>query len=195
VVNTTDTDVILGKVARAAAIIENCQEFTCLMPEVRLNIVEALPGASNPLEVAAIDGRITVVRGYPRASGLPQMGASDHMARMIIEAARWDPEIRGGINFRCDSKVKTIVKEYCAQKEILWSVIDRNVEPQEIISTDGVSIPWKIRYLAEKHGCLPRVFYENEALGKEPLFFILGNDVIEAVGIAIEIAKRCYQSR
>ena len=104
-------------------------------------------------------------------------------------------EIRGGINFRCDSKVKTIVKEHCAEKEILWGVIDRAVEPQEIVSTDGVSIPWKIRYLVERYGCMPRVFYENEALGKEPLFFVLGNDVIEAVGMAIEIAKRCYKSR
>jgi predicted fused transcriptional regulator/phosphomethylpyrimidine kinase len=37
---------------------------------------------------------------------------------------------------------------------------------------------------------VPRLFYEGEGWGKEPLFVALGKNAIEVVDIAIEIARR-----
>jgi hydroxymethylpyrimidine/phosphomethylpyrimidine kinase len=86
--NAEKAEKILGNLVRAVDMLQNCAEFSLLMPEVRVNLVYALPKAKTADEVAAVDGRITVVQGLPHASGLPRWGASDHMARLIIEVRK-----------------------------------------------------------------------------------------------------------
>ena len=76
---------VLGNMTAALGSLQRCSEFVRLMSEVRVNLAYALPGAASTLDVAAVDGRITVVQGLPHASGLPAFGASDHMARLLIE--------------------------------------------------------------------------------------------------------------
>ena len=68
--HTKEDSMILGNLVTAMAILEDCPDFSLLMPEVRVNLVYALPGAKTTDDVAAIDGRITVVGGLPQAAGL-----------------------------------------------------------------------------------------------------------------------------
>lgn len=103
---------VLGNVTQAVANLSACKDFAYLMPEVRVNVVHALPGAKNGKQVAAIEGRITVINGYPHASGLPKWGASDHMARLVIEARKYNKDINAGINFKCDKQIIKVVKQY-----------------------------------------------------------------------------------
>ena len=187
------TELVLDNLARAVEMLEGCPEFASLMPEVRVNLVYALPGAVTPGEVAAVDGRITVVRGLPHASGIPRWGASDHMARLIIEVRKYEPGINAGINFKCDANVIEVVQNYCSEQGLLFGWIDRHQEPAEIAEPDGASMPWKIKYLATSYGAVPNLFYEGEGWGKEPLFVALGNDAIEVASIAIEIAQRYWR--
>lgn len=183
---------LLDNLIKAVEMLRNCPEFSRLVPEVRVNLVYALPEARTSEEVAAIDGRITVVQGLPHASGLPHWGASDHMARLIIEVRRYDPSVNAGINFKCDKTIIEVVKRYCSEQGILFGWIDRSQEPAEVTEQDGSSMPWKIKYLDSNYGGIPRLFYEGEGWGKEPLFVALGTDAIEVAGIGIEIARR-YQ--
>ena len=185
---------VLGNLVHAVEMLRNCAEFSLLMPEVRVNLVYALPEANTSDEVAAVDGRITVVRGLPYAPGLPRWGASDHMARLIIEVRKYDPTINAGINFKCDATVIEVVQKYCAEKGILFGWIDRTKEPAEVAEQDRGSMPWKIKYLETSYGGIPKLFYEGEGWGKEPLFVALGSDAVEVAGTAIEIAQ-CYQQR
>ena len=187
---TRQAQMVLGNLAEAVAMLRNCPEFSRLVPEVRVNLVYALPEARTPEEVAAIDGRITVVQGLPHASGQPQWGASDHMARLIIEVRKYDPTINAGINFKCDKTIIEVVKEYCSEQGILFGWIDRSQEPAEVTEQDGTSMPWKIKYLDSNYGGIPGLFYEGEGWGKEPLFVALGTDAVEVAGIAVEIARR-----
>ena len=55
-------------------------------------------------------------------------------------------------------------------------------------------MPWKIKQLETNYGGIPKLFYEGEGWGKEPLFVAIGSDAVEVAGIAIEIARR-YQQR
>lgn len=191
---TEQSQMIMGNLVHAIEILHKCPEFSSLIPEVRVNLVYALPGAKTPDDVAAIDGRITVVRGLPHASGMPRWGASDHMARLIIGVRKYDTAINAGINFKCDSIIIELVKEYCAEKKILFGWIDRTNEPAEILEKDGASMPWKVKKLVDTYNGIPRLCYEGEGWGKEPLFYALGNDAVEVAGIATEIARR-YQMR
>jgi thiamine-phosphate diphosphorylase len=188
--NQKEKELILGNMVAALHLLEDCDEFASLIPEVRVNLVYALPGAKTRQDVAAVDGRITAVRGRPYASGLPAFGASDHMARLIIEVRRYEPGINAGINFKCDSRIIEVVKRYCSEKGLRFGWIDRRKEPAEVIERDGTSMPWKVRELVTSSGGMPRLFYEGDGWGKEPLFVALGEDAVQVVNIAIEIAKR-----
>lgn len=187
-------DGIIGNVVRAISLLESSADFARLMPEVRVNMVYAPPGAISPREAVAIDGRMTVVRGYPHASGLPAPGASDHMARLIIEIRKYDHDINAGINFKYDKVVAEIAREYCIEKGFRFGWIDRTKEPVEVSEQDGASMPWKVEQLVESSGGVPLLFYEGDGWGKEPLFVALGKDAVEVTNIAIEIAKR-YSAR
>ncbi len=187
--NAKDKELILGNLVLAMNTLERCPEFALLIPEVRVNLVYALPDARSRQDVAAIDGRITAIRGMPRASGYPAFGGSDHMARLILEVRKYDPAVNAGINFKCDSSIIEIAKKYCADHQWLFGWIDRTQEPTEVIQQDGASMPWKIKQLVASSQGVPRLFYEGDGWGKEPLFVALGKDAREVVQIATDIAK------
>jgi hydroxymethylpyrimidine/phosphomethylpyrimidine kinase len=187
--NLKDKEIVLGNIVTAVNKLEKCQDFALLIPEVRVNLVYALPEAKTRRDVAAIEGRITAVCGFPRASGYPAFGASDHMARLIIEARKYDKIINAGINFKCDKTSTEIAIEYCKMHNLLFGWIDRSKEPAAIIEQDGTSMPWKIKQLVSSSGGLPRLFYEGDGWGKEPLFVALGEDAVRVTDIAIDIAK------
>ncbi|MBN1691645.1 MAG: phosphomethylpyrimidine kinase [Dehalococcoidia bacterium] len=187
-------DKVMGNLCLAVQRLQRCREFSLLMPEVRVNVVYALPGASTPSEVAAVDGRITVVNGYPLASGLPKWGGSDHMARLIIEARKYNPDINAGVNFKCDESIIKVVKKYARDKKLLFGWIDRTREPDGVSKADGRSMPWKMKQLVRSGGRMPDIFYEGDGWGKEPLFVALGSDANDVVRMAIEIARRYARS-
>ena len=188
------TELVMGNLVSAVEMLQNCPEFALLMPEVRVNLAYALPGARASDEVAAVDGRITVVQGLPHASGMPRWGASDHMARLIIEVRQYDPAVNAGINFKCDASVIAVVQKHCSEKGILSGWIDRTREPAEVAEHDRGSMPWKIKQLNMNYGGIPRLFYEGDGWGIEPLYVALGGDAVEIAGIAIEIARLYKQS-
>jgi len=183
----------MGNLVAAVEMLEKCAEFPLLMPEVRVNLVHALPGAKSANEVAAIEGRITVVNGLPHASGLPKWGASDHMARLVLEVRKHDQTVNAGINFKCDAEIIEVAKEYAREKNILFGFIDRTKEPPEVAEIDRMSMPWKVKQLVTPRG-MPHLFYEGDGWGKEPLFMAVGKDAVEVARIAIEIARR-YSKR
>lgn len=187
--NHTEDEKILGNLVFALHKLESCAEFAHLIPEVRVNIAYAKRNANSPDDVAAVDGRITVVNGMPKASGLPKWGASDHMARLIMETRQYSSEINAGINFKCDAEIIKVVREFCTKNHISFGYIDRKQEPEDITLEDKKSMPWKIKYLKDKYNSIPKIFYEGEGWGKEPLFVIIGKDALEVTEIAISIAK------
>jgi hydroxymethylpyrimidine/phosphomethylpyrimidine kinase len=194
VTNKKEAEAVLGNLVTAVNMLQTCPEFAALIPEVRVNLVYAPPEARTPQEVAAVDGRITAVGRLPHASGMPAWGASDHMARLVIEVRKYDPSVNAGINFKCDADVIEVVKEYCSERKLAFGWIDRRQEPAEAAERDRNSMPWKVKHLVERYGSVPRLFYEGEGWGKEPLFFALGKDAAEVTEIALEIARR-YRER
>jgi hydroxymethylpyrimidine/phosphomethylpyrimidine kinase len=187
-IKKSSKETVMGNLLLAVNRLQKCKEFSLLMPEVRVNVVYAMRGAKTGEDVAAVDGRITVVNGYPHASGLPKWGASDHMARLILEARKYNPSINAGINFKCDKGIIGLVKRYARQKKLPYGWIDRTKEPPEASSIDGMSIPWKVKYLVKQCGQVPILFYEGDGWGKEPLFFALGEDAVSVVKMAVEIS-------
>ena len=90
----------------AAVYFVNYVHAADLIPEIRTNIVYALPEAKSVDEVAGIPGRVTKAFGRAFYCMEPAFGASDHMARLILAAMRYDGELRGAINVGYSQSLK-----------------------------------------------------------------------------------------
>jgi hydroxymethylpyrimidine/phosphomethylpyrimidine kinase len=180
-----------GKMAVAVNLLEGCKEFASLIPEVRTNLVYAQPSAQSKRDVLGIDGRITVVNGLPHAAGKIKFGASSHMARLMVEIGKTDSSLRAGVNFANNPALAAWLEKYCEAKGWVFSVIDRNKEPEGIKEAEGASMPWKVQEAIDAAGGrVPKIFYETGAIGKEPVSVLIGRDPIEVAEEICEIARR-----
>ena len=62
------------------------------MPAVGMNIAACLPNASSIGEVAAYPGRMTLVENVLRRHETPELGASQHLANVLLQAKAVDGE-------------------------------------------------------------------------------------------------------
>ena len=186
----------LDRLAAAVRILESCREFAALVPEVRVNFGCCLPDARTVDDVAAIDGRLTVVAGAPKASGPVRFGASDHLARRILEFRRHDESIRTALNFRWNESILEFVERWCREHGIELGALDRRDEPAELVGRDRSSMPWKVDRLVEScGGSVPEVLYEGRGWGKEPLFILTGSEPAALAERAVDIARGYARAR
>jgi predicted fused transcriptional regulator/phosphomethylpyrimidine kinase len=182
-----------GRMAMAINMIESCQEFANLIPEVRTNLVYARTNAITREDVMGIDGRVTIVSGRPHAAGKPRFGASSHMARLIIEIRKIDPSLRAGMDFANNPHLAKWLENHCRTKGWVFSVIDRRNEPEDIKAAEGASMPWKVKAAIEAAcGKVPKIFYETGAIGKEPVSVLVGREPLVVAQQVCEIARLYY---
>ncbi|MFA4825003.1 MAG: thiamine-phosphate synthase family protein [Methanoregula sp.] len=185
----TEIDMI-GRMMIALREIEGCREFVSLIPEVRTNLVFAQPHAQKTDEVLAVDGRITVINGMPRAAGRVRFGASGHMARLIIELMKTDPSIRAGIDFANPPGFSDWLADYCTQQGWVSAMIDRRTEPAELRIAEGSSMPWKAaEAVRAAGGRVPKIICDAGGMGKEPVCILVGNEPISVARDVCEIAR------
>ncbi|MFN4045915.1 MAG: bifunctional hydroxymethylpyrimidine kinase/phosphomethylpyrimidine kinase [Acidilobaceae archaeon] len=170
----------------------NSRVVAKLIPEVQTNIVMALPKpyARTPLDVAGIPGRIGRFKDTITIPGKPEFGASSHVARAVLVAMDFDPEIRSAINIKYDDEVREAVERL----GYTWSYYDRREEPEEVRRIEGATIPWGMRVAIERAGGkVPDVIYDYGAHGKEPITKIFGKNAREVaektVKIGLELAR------
>lgn len=180
----------IAELKKAVKALEKIKNFSLLMPEVRVNFAYAKKNPRQIEDVAAVDGRITVVNGMPKAAGKIRFGASDHLARLLIEVAKYDEELRTAINFKYSKEILKWVEDYCRKKGIPLGKIDRKKEPKNIQQEDRKSMEWKVKTLYQSsQNSIPRIFYETAGWGKEPLFVLLGRNPKEVLATIKEILE------
>lgn len=191
----SETELVIQQLNQAVQLIEACTEFVPLVPEVRTNIVFARSDAISPAEVAAVDGRITVVNNRPKAAGPVRFGASDHLARFVLELRRFDPGVRSAVNFRWNERIKKVVGKWAGQHGFKIGVIDRTREPRELLGRDRMSAPWKVeQVLQSTGGIVPEVVSETSGWGKEPMFILLGPEPVTLAQRLVDIARIYHES-
>ena len=84
---------VINQIREVYNIISKDKDLSKLIPEVRMNISGSLANAKNKNEIAGIEGRITIISGFPKASGEIKFGVSDHTARLILTAKEFDTSI------------------------------------------------------------------------------------------------------
>ena len=189
-----EIDYIIGCLCRGISILEKSREFADIIPEVGTNVVFSIKNPQTTYDIVAIPGRIRKIRGYPKAHERPERGASDHLARFILEIRKYDNTIRSAINFGYNERIAEVLKIYAKNKGYRIGMVDRRKEPEDIKNIDGASMPWKVKKTIDYAGGVPRIKCEFGGEGKEDLSLLLGNDPVEIVKESILIAKMVKNS-
>lgn len=172
-------------VKEAVKLLEDVPEVSKLIPEVKMNVVMALPYAEALEDVVGVDGRITIVNGKAKAAGCPDFGVSRHLAKYVLTAMKYDSSIRAAINIR----YSTNILDVCRKFGLVISFYDRRKEPEEIKKVEGMSVPWGTKQAIKAAGKVPNVIYHEGDWGKEPMIVLLGENAIDIAKLAIKIAQ------
>jgi hydroxymethylpyrimidine/phosphomethylpyrimidine kinase len=151
-----------------------------LIPEVGSNLVYALHNAREIQDVAGVEGRIVRYKGSVHPVGGIEFGASDHMARAVLTAMKYDPSIRSMANIRFSETILTIIDammlEVCE--------FDRAREPPGLQTMD-----WGVASCCRDG--VPDVIFDRGAIGKEAMIRITGEDPVAVARIIARIGVRC----
>jgi hydroxymethylpyrimidine/phosphomethylpyrimidine kinase len=109
------------------------RDVSRLVPEVGMNVVGATAYAEAVGETAAVEGRITrTFSGVAPNRGV-RLGASSHVARFLLAAREFDPDLRFAVNCRFDDGTEAAT----AALDGPVAEYDRDAEPADASGTMG----------------------------------------------------------
>jgi len=180
---------VLENVSAAARTVEEHSEFLPYIAEVGTQVAMALPYASTPQQVAAVEGRILKFRETAKVMGSVRFGASSHVARIILTAMKHDPSSRAALNLCYNPElVRAFEKTGC-----VVSSFDRKLEPPEVKALEGGTLVWGVEKAIKAVGKIPDVIYDLGEVGKEPMIRVLGpsaTSVVEKALASVLAAKK-----
>jgi hydroxymethylpyrimidine/phosphomethylpyrimidine kinase len=157
---------VINQVGKIYEFFSDFKKATKLIPEVRTNISCSLRDAKSKQDIAAIEGRITVVDNSPYACGEVKLGASDHTARLILTAKQFDKSINCVMNLKYDPK---FIQELQLKSDLYLLEIEREKQPEDVKKSEQSTMQWLIKQSVEKYGKIPDIIWDKGAVGKEPM--------------------------
>ncbi len=179
---------VINELANAVRIIEeNSHLIIDLIPEVQMNLAYSLPKrfVRGLNDVAAVPGRIVKVGNVVKATSQPEFGASKHLAKALIKVMEYDPKIRSVANIRFDDLILKAIEKL----GYTTSFYDRSLEPPEVKSVEGATIPWGVGEAIKRVGFVPDVIYHRGDYGKEAMIAVLGENPSNVVNKLLSIGK------
>jgi hydroxymethylpyrimidine/phosphomethylpyrimidine kinase len=155
-----------------------------LFPEVQSNLGYALSMAQGPDDVAAFPGRF--VRWGKEVARIadPEFGASQHIAKIILTALRYNPEMRSAMNLRFSDELLTRAR----RAGLSLVHFSRSDEPAWVKRREGSSLSWGVEQVLQKTKKMPDLIYDRGDVGKEPMIRVLGRDPLEVVKKVLRLA-------
>ncbi|MFX0126398.1 MAG: thiamine-phosphate synthase family protein [Candidatus Hodarchaeota archaeon] len=181
---------IINQIREIYSIISKDKDFSKLIPEVRMNISGSLSNAQSKSEIAGIEGRITIINGFPKASGEIKFGVSDHTARLILTAKEFDNSINFVINLKYIPGLIESIKE---NSNLELQEIIREEQPEYVKQKEYLTMQWLINESIKKMGKIPDIIWDKGAIGKEPMMRLFGknsNDIIRKLEQIIKLIKK-----
>jgi hydroxymethylpyrimidine kinase/phosphomethylpyrimidine kinase len=156
-----------------------------LIPEVQSNIGIGLPGARRAGDVAAIPGRIVKNGKDVFTVAAPQFGASQHVAKIVLTAMHFDPEMRAVMNI----KLTNSILKACKKLKFKIASFDRAKEPKSVKQQEGSSLEWGTHTAIKKCGFVPDIIYDLGGQGKEEMIRVLARDIGELLEKVLKIHR------
>jgi hydroxymethylpyrimidine/phosphomethylpyrimidine kinase len=176
---------VLMDLEKAKALLEANPRVAALVPEVGMNIAEAVGYAEGVRDVAAIEGRIVKTCEGLKAIGNPRFACSFHLAKYIIEMMKRDSRKRAAINLKFSDETLKILQK----RGLAVSFYDRAKEPKRIKNTEGMTIPWGVKEAVSRVPEAPDVIYHRGDIGKEPMIVIFGKQAYDLARLVVQLVK------
>jgi predicted fused transcriptional regulator/phosphomethylpyrimidine kinase len=174
-----EKEALLKSMQKVISSIEISPYFASIVPEVYVNIATSLDSAQTIDDVATIPGRIVRVRNLVKATASPEFGIQSHLAKLLLEVRRVNPNFKAVINIKFDDRLKSIVYSM----KLPFAMTEHNIMPSE----DSIVVSVR-RIIETRNGRLLVVFDEG-AFGLEPMTYILGDNLNNLMQLAMGIAK------
>jgi hydroxymethylpyrimidine kinase/phosphomethylpyrimidine kinase len=153
------------------------RDVSRLVPEVGMNVVGATAYAEAVGETAAVEGRITrTFSGVAPNRGV-RLGASSHVARFLLAAREFDPDLRFAVNCRFDDETEAAT----AALDGPVTEYDRDAEPDDASGTMG----WGARQAfgaVDADDPTPAAVLDRGAVGKEAIIKVVAETPEELGG-------------
>jgi predicted fused transcriptional regulator/phosphomethylpyrimidine kinase len=180
---------VINQISEIFSVISKDKEFSKLIPEVRMNISGSLSKAKDKIDIAGIEGRITIINGFPKASGEIKFGVTDHTARLLLTAKKFDSSINFVINLKYIPELIESIKE---NTNLDLQEIIREEQPEDVKKKEYSTMQWLINESIKKKGKIPDLIWDKGAMGKEPMMRLFGknsNDIIRKLEQIIKLVK------
>ena len=177
---------VINQIREVYGIISKDKDFSKLIPEVRMNISGSLSNAKNKSEIAGIEGRITIINGFPKASGEIKFGVSDHTARLILTAKEFDNSINFVINLKY---IPELIESIKKDSNLELQEIIREEQPENVKEKEESTMQWLINESVKKKGKIPDIIWDKGAIGKEPMMRLFGKNSNDIIGKLEQIIK------
>ena len=172
---------VLIRLKEAVDLFISHEKAYLLIPEIRTNIGYALPDAKTTEDVAAIPGRLTVAFNKVIYCLPPAFGASDHIARVIITALKYDKRMRSAINLKY---YKGVVNSLPSDNTFIF---DRKSEPEESRNKEHHTMNFMVELAYKKTGKIPNYIVDIGDFGKEPSIYIIDEDPMKVVEKSLKL--------
>ncbi len=175
-------------VAEIYNFISKIKQASLLIPEVRMNISAAEGKAATVREVAGIEGRITIIDGYPRACGQIKMGASNHTARLLISAKKYEPEIRIVMNLKWNPEW---IHQLSSKTDFRIHKMNRREEPETQKDKESSTMQWAVEDAWKTVNRIPDIIWDDGDYRKEPMIRLFAYDTKDCIEKLKTILKIC----
>lgn len=192
-----------GPVSPAAAVLRDAEIYRCanalveqihllqqhhigrLIPEIQSNFGYLIPHGSRAEDVVAFPGRIVRFKETVATLAFPEPGISKHIAKIILTASRYNPQMRCAMNLAFKEEI------IAACKTLGFSVgeFSRSEEPPEVKSLEGSTMEWGTQKAIDDSGAVPDVIFDRGGPGKEPITRILGTDPADVAAKIIRLSE------
>jgi len=176
---------VVMELLEAGGLMERSPTVASLVPECQMNLVMALPYATDVDEVAGVPGRIVRIDGGVRLSSCPRFGASRHVAGTLLVVMRYRPVVRAALNIKYSEEIIG----RCRELGMTIAFYDRREEPDNIKEVEGMSTRWGAETAIEEAGEVPDVIYHLGDWGKEPMITLLGRTAMDVAESAVKISR------
>ena len=169
---------VINQIKEIYNYISQSRDFSILIPEVRMNISGSLSNAKTKEDIAGVEGRITIVGGYPKASGEIKFGVSDHTARLILTAKEFDNNINMVTNLRYKHDY---VKKLQEKTDLSLYEFIRETQPDEIRAKEHSTMQWLIKESIKNTQQIPDIIWDKGSVGKEPIIRVFAKNSTEMI--------------
>ncbi|MHA1148590.1 MAG: thiamine-phosphate synthase family protein [Promethearchaeota archaeon] len=179
-------EILINQIREIYDIFCSDKKFAQLIPEVRTNISGSLQNARKLEDVAGIEGRITIIDGYPKACGEIKFGVSNHTARLVLTAKKFDNSINFVMNLKY---LPALIEKLQNSSHLELIEFNREAQPEEIDKKENLTMQWLIQQSIKTSGKISDIIWDSGGMGKEPMMRVFAKDSNDMIQKLKEIVK------